>query len=96
MKPFEDELRNALRPVEPPAGFAGRVLARVDARRKRPRFHWAAAIAALLLLTAGLGYQQHVERQRAMKAKEQLMLGLRIAGGQLRDIRSQILREDLI
>jgi hypothetical protein len=95
MRPFEDELRNALKPVAPPAGFTGRVMARVEVRRTRPRFRWV-AIAALLLLTAGLGYQQHVERQRAIEAKEQLMVGLRIAGQQLREIRSQILREDLI
>ncbi|MCX6621111.1 MAG: hypothetical protein NTY38_08525 [Acidobacteria bacterium] len=95
MRPFEDELRNALKPVEPPPGFAERVMARVEARRTRPRYRWA-AIAAVLLLTAGLGYRQHVQRQRALEAKEQLMLGLRIAGSRLREIRSQILREDLI
>jgi len=30
MKPFEDEFRRALRRQEPPAGFAGRVMARVE------------------------------------------------------------------
>lgn len=30
MKPLDDELRNALKRVEPPPGFAGRVMARVE------------------------------------------------------------------
>jgi hypothetical protein len=36
MKPFEDELKNALRHVEPPAGFAQRVMERAmnEARSK--------------------------------------------------------------
>ena len=35
--PFEEELRTAMRPVEPPAGFAAAVLARIAAEPDKPR-----------------------------------------------------------
>lgn len=92
MKPFEDDLRAALKPVEPPPGFTSRVMARVEARRARHRLLWA-AIAALLLVTFGVGYQKELERRRGLEAKEQLMRGLRLTGSELREIRSHILKE---
>ncbi len=92
MSPFEHDLHEALKPVEPPPGFTSRVMARVEARRARRRFLWA-AIAALLLVTIGIGYQRELERRRGLEAKQQLMRGLQITGQQLRDIRSHILNE---
>lgn len=41
MKPLEDELRGALRRIDPPAGFAGRVMARVEQKNGvRPATGW--------------------------------------------------------
>lgn len=75
---FERELRRALRPVEPPDGFAGRVLARAargEAAAASPWWHmgpglfatrgfrWALAGALCLAFAAG-GSLYHYESQR--------------------------------
>jgi hypothetical protein len=80
---FEDDLREALRRREPPAGFAERVLARVErpAARRRTTYRvagWAAAAA--LVIGCGLEYRQYREARRA---REETMLALRIAGREL-------------
>jgi len=93
MSSFDDELRGALRRVEPPPGFAERVLARVAAERARPgwRAHLRrvfgpaplrlAAVAALaLVIVAGVGYERHA---RGEEAKRQVLLALRITARQL-------------
>lgn len=97
MSRLDDELRQALRREEPPPGFAGRVLARVEsAERGRrwwawPRLSWAAALAATLLLTAGIEFQhqRHV-RAEGERAKEQVMLALRITGSKLQFVKEKI------
>ena len=58
MSRLDDELNIALRREDPPAGFAERVLAGAPATRwTRPR--WAAAIAAALLLAAGVEFERN-------------------------------------
>ena len=80
MSRFEKDLRGALRREEPPPGFAGRVLARVDSPRPRYARWIGAAIAACLLLAAGrFEYRQYEGR----KAKQELLLALGIAGNKL-------------
>jgi hypothetical protein len=75
MKPFEEELKDALRRVEPPAGFAERVLDRAGKKSHsrpsladwfralfRPRpVRWAAAfgLACLLAVIGTESYRQH-------------------------------------
>ncbi len=79
MKNLEDELRKALRRVEPPAGFAERVRTRLerDTARKnvwrsilahlfqRPRLRWAlaGALAGILVVGGTHEYRRH-ERLR--------------------------------
>jgi hypothetical protein len=92
MRPFEDELRDVLKPVEPPAGFTQRVLARVEARHRRRHLWWLAA-AALLVVTLGVGYQRDLERRRGLEAKEKLMRSMEITGEHLRNIQKNILNE---
>lgn len=74
MKPLEDELKNALRRVEPPSGFAERVLelAKNEARSKpsvverirelfRPKsIRWVAALgfACLLMVIGAMRYRE--------------------------------------
>lgn len=89
MKPFEDEVRSALRRREPPEGFARRVMSRIEDERHaqgRPLsmffraqpFRWLAAGALGLILIIGLAsYRQRVQAQ---KDSEQAVLALRIAG----------------
>jgi hypothetical protein len=92
---LEDELRLALRRKEPSPEFTERVLARVagvPARRApRPWMRWVAAMAASILLAGllaagGMGYQQY----RGERAKSQVLLALRIAGGKLNKAQKKV------
>lgn len=82
---LETDLKNALRRVPAPEGFAHRVLERVRNTEGRPaRSTWWRAIAATFLLAAilgGWGAQEMIERRReGQRARQQVLLALRIAG----------------
>ena len=88
---LEQELKQALERKEPRADFDARVKARVNAKPRRspvlamPR--WLAAAAVLALMTsAGAGYRWH----QGQVAKDQVMLAMRIAGGKLNRVQSQM------
>lgn len=95
MNQFENQLRRALRPVDPPAGFVERTLARAgEPVRKRPprrvlQFpRYAMALAASLALAVfGLQYREY---QQGQQAKEQLMTALQITGSQLTQIQAKV------
>ena len=86
---LEEELRNALRRVEPPEGFAERVLARAAAAQpEAPKQPWwrvprmrlaQVAACAVLLLAVGVGYRQW----QGETAKRRTLLALSIASGEL-------------
>src|SRR5690349_19305710 len=83
---FENDLRQAMRRVPAPEGFAERVMARVDEPRREPRPARWRAVAATLLLGAILGswgVHETIERRRGERAREQVLLALRIAGTQV-------------
>ena len=97
MNRLEEELRKALQRVEPPKGFAERVLARAASesrpQRTKPhrlfgwfgasRIRWATACAlCVVLATSGVLYHREHTR-KGEEAKEQLMLALRITGSKL-------------
>lgn len=90
MSRLDDELKYALRREEPPPGFADRVLARAEARQPARRW-WPVAIAATVLLAAGLEFE-HERRLRAEgeQAKQQVMLALEITGSKLQFIKEKI------
>ncbi len=85
MKPFEDELKNALRHVEPPTGFAQRVMerARNEARSKpsvadrlRELFlpkpvRWAAAMGfvCLVIVVGVLRYRDTQREEERMQGE---------------------------
>jgi len=88
---FESELRDALRRKEPPEDFVERVMSGVvtgdparHAGRRRPSPHAARYVAAAMLVIittiSGWKYQKRREGERA---KEQLMLALRITSQKL-------------
>ena len=89
-KDFEEQLRDALRPVDPEEGFEQRVMARVAAEPVRSRSkikRWAAAvaIAATMAFAAILGANQWQERreQQGLEARRQLLEALRVTGEKL-------------
>jgi hypothetical protein len=104
MNRLEEELKKALQRVEPPPGFAQRVLAKAAKReqegKRTARFwfawlapaglRWASAAAlCLVLASSGLLYR-HEERKRGEAAKEQLMLALRITSSKLQIVTQNV------
>ena len=93
---LDDELRAALRRENPSAGFAMRVVANAQARRKPGAFvHrmiWAAALAAMLVMgfTATYEYRQ----MKAERASRDAVLALRIAAEKLNLAREKVVRRE--
>jgi cobalamin biosynthesis protein CobD/CbiB len=96
---FEQSLRDALRPVEAPAGLADRIIAKANARRRRPAQLWMrwGAIAALLTIGTFLGVKWYEERQAqqmaARKTAEQLTVALSIASRKIVSIEQRLVVE---
>ena len=96
MNGFDDQLREALRRRQPPEDFSEKVLARIrqqPAPRPRSSFRaWmAAAAAAVMLMTVGLpAYREHTRRIEGERAKEQVMLTLRMTGATLRTVQERV------
>lgn len=89
-KDFEQQLHDALRPVDPEEGFEQRVMARVASEPPRSRTRvtrWAAslALAASVAFAAVLGTHQWQERreQQGLEARRQLLEALRVTGEKL-------------
>jgi hypothetical protein len=89
-KDFEDQLRGALRPIDPGAGFAQRVLSRIEREPRSPRipsarFRWlAAAFAASVVLGVVVIHERQLHReQEGLGARKQLIEALRVTGEKL-------------
>ena len=92
---LEEDLKRALRRDAPPAGFASRVMQRIERGEAPKRRQWWRAVAASLTLTAlvgaGAAYQDHQRRVReGEEAKEQVLLALRIAGEKVRYAQNEV------
>ena len=85
MDDFETQLRRALTPEDPPAGFADRVLQQTRPRRGVPRWMMAAA-ACLALVGAGYEYRW----QQGQAAKRDALMAFRLTSAKLRHIQSQV------
>jgi len=98
MNPWEESLREALRPEDAPPGFADRVLARardLPAREKQPWFRlrayfakpalrWATAVLCLAIVgSVAYRVQQQRRRQEGELARMQVKQALRIASVKL-------------
>lgn len=105
MKDIDQELKQALGRCEPSEGFADRVLARLEEEQpqtvRRPKFrllHWPVlrwAIAAVVLISVGIGFayrahEQRIEEANALAAKQQVMLALRITSSKLRVAKQRV------
>ena len=97
MDEFERKLMAALEREPAPDGFAERVLARVE--RQMPQATWwrtpvarwsiAAALVTACLVTGTTEHRQQ-ERQRGERAREDVLLALRITGSKLRAVQAKI------
>lgn len=86
---FENQLRDALRPVEPEEGFEQRVMARIareESRRRTKVTRWiSVALAASVAFAAIIGTHQWQLRreQEGLEARKQLLEALRVTGEKL-------------
>ena len=93
---LEQELRSALSHEKPPAGFADRVLASLDAAPVRtPVPHtrvWRglAAAAVLAAVIGGWGLRTIAERRAGERARDEVLLALRITSDKLQDARKHV------
>jgi hypothetical protein len=99
---FEEELSDAMRRVDPPEGFAERVMARAQANDKprarivpfprRARVWVSGAIAAALLAGVFVAEQMRLrqERERTELARQQFEAAMRITGETLQQARQQL------
>lgn len=95
---FEQELREQLQVRAAPEGFADRVMTRVakrPARRSWMGFRtpvWQWAVAALLVMGMVIGGLERERQQRleGERAREQVLLALRITGSTLRDVQQKV------
>ena len=100
---LETDLRRALRPEDPPPGFADRILALTAQSLSpvQPRRWWqlrglvfvpalAAALAIALTITA-VGWQRY-EQQRALEARRQLITALTVTQTSLQKAQQRIRR----
>ncbi len=88
-KDFEQQLREALRPVNPEEGFEQRVMSHIAGESKRPRprvTRWVslalAASAAFAAVLGTLQWQQRREEQ-GLEARRQLLEALQVTGEKL-------------
>jgi len=89
---IESDLKRALRRESPPSGFAARVMERIETTPAARRPRWR-ALAAGLLLTAVVGgwaAHQEIRRREGMRARDEVMLALRIAGAKVRTAQEHV------
>lgn len=101
---LEQLLRQGLRPRQPPAGFTARVMAHVPETSpvvafQKERSFWASRmrwVAATLLLgfAGGGSYWQYQQQERIAgeRARNQLILALRMSAATLNDVQHKVLR----
>ena|SRR5438128_4646895 len=106
---MHDDLRDALRRVDPPAGFADRVLRSAQTQPGSPKpppsqpsaasarqaiSRLAVAATVVAMIGGGLWYRAEERRkQEGEDAKRQVLLSLNIAGSKLREVAMKINHE---
>jgi hypothetical protein len=89
---LEKGLRQALHRESPPAGFADRVMQRIDRGEARVRPVWWRAAAASVTLAAILGgvTLHEVRRREGERAKEQVLRAMSIASEKVHYAQQQV------
>jgi hypothetical protein len=80
---LETDLKDALRRVPAPEGFASRVMERVHGQANASvpgQARWWRALAATFLLATVLGGWEAHRQREGQRAREQVLLALRITG----------------
>ena len=106
MTDMNDDLRRVLRRVEPPAGFAERVLARaagggapaMAAHQAAPRvvpggplLRWATAAALAIAVTSGgVWYRAEQRQAQGEEARREVLIGLRIVSDKLQSVQLKV------
>jgi len=93
MSQFDRDLRESLRPRQPPADFAANVLARTREPEVRPpyRWRWLAVAAVILLMAGGITFiREQRRRAESEHAKQQLLMAFRITGSKVREMQSRL------
>ena len=103
MDDFEKELREQLQARSAPGGFADRVMARVPMRQAPrgtflgfglPVWRWAVAAVLVAAMVLGGLERDHQRRVAGERAREQVLLALRITGSTLRDVQQKVSARD--
>ena len=94
---LEQELKSALRQQRPRPGFSERVAAAAKTdhhwQEKRRVYSMRRAFAAAALLTIVLGSwtaREVAQRREGERARNEVLLALRLTGEKLRDVREQV------
>lgn len=95
---FEQQLREALRPVDPDDGFADRIMARIHKPVRSSganRSRWlVTALAASMVAGAAIIYQYQVDRaSEGFEARRQLIEALKVTGEKL-DLAYQVVNRE--
>jgi hypothetical protein len=102
MDRMEEKLKQALQRRDPSPDFSARVMARIAEEKTRREQPWwqtwfapgrsmaLAGSLAVLMLAAGLGYREYVQRQRAMEARDQILQALQITGTHLNRVNRMV------
>lgn len=91
---LEKELREALRPVQPPEGFADRVAAHLPEPRRRTGLYWylTAAAALALVFTANFEHRQYEKQRDAAEAQRGVAFALQLTAEKLAVIDGRLKR----
>jgi hypothetical protein len=95
---FEQELREQLQAREAPEDFAERLMARIPPRSAprrwmgvgMPVWRWAVAMLLVAGMAAGGLERDRQRRLEGERAREQVLLALRITGSTLRDVQQKV------
>jgi hypothetical protein len=87
---LEEQLRRALRPVDPGEAFTARVLAQISPNPRNVRGRWrraawipAALAASVLLVVAGVYEWQQRQKEAGLAARAQVLEALRVTSQKL-------------
>jgi hypothetical protein len=96
MNQFERDLRESLRRRAAPADLEAKVLAQTSSPHVSGTLsrRWLAVAASVVLMIGGplliQEHRQQTEKEKAEKAKAELMVALRITGSKVRDIQARL------